>query len=76
MSSIKYHMKRWFILISAKSISPIYSDEKILQNNQLPPWMNLDTLYEVKIKSKDEIGQPKCKVILSEVLEITDKDTN
>jgi len=30
MTSIKYYMKRWFILISAKSVSPYYVDEKIL----------------------------------------------
>lgn len=74
MTSYKYYMKRWFILISAKSVSPFYSDEKILQNNQLPPWMDLDTLYYFKIKNKDDIGQAKGKVILSEVLEITEKD--
>jgi len=33
--------------------------------------MDLDTLYYFKIKNKDNIGQAKGKVILSEVLEIT-----
>ena len=74
MGNVKYFMKRWFILVSAKSLSPFYSDEKILAANQLPPWMELDCLYYIKAKSKDDFGKPTCKVKMAEALDITEKD--
>lgn len=74
MGKVKYFMKRWFILVSAKSISPFYSDEKILAENILPPWMELDALYYFKVKSKDDIGTGNAKVKMAEVLNISEKD--
>lgn len=74
MGKVKYFMKRWFILISAKSLSPFYSDEKILQANQLPPWMELDCLYYFKIKSKEDVGTGTSKVKMAEALDISEKD--
>ncbi|KAL4465713.1 hypothetical protein ABPG72_012395 [Tetrahymena utriculariae] len=71
---VKYFMKRWFILISAKPLSSEYFDEEILQETDLPPWMELDTLYQFKIESKENIGKPKKGLKMSQCIEVFDKD--
>ncbi|KAL4426634.1 hypothetical protein ABPG74_018712 [Tetrahymena malaccensis] len=71
---VKYFMKRWFILISAKPLSTEYFDEEILQETDLPPWMELDTLYQFKIESKENIGKPKKGLKMSQCIEVFDKD--
>lgn len=67
-------MKRWFLLISAKSLDPYYCDEEILQETDLPPSFDLDTLYYYKLKNKDDIGEPKYVGNMAECLEIFEKD--
>ncbi len=42
--SIKYFQKRWFILISAKSLNN-ENDDFIVDENYLPAWMSVDVLY-------------------------------
>lgn len=57
---VKYFQKRWFLLVSAKSLYPeLYNDEKILFEQDLPPWLELDTLLYFKVK--DENKAPKSK---------------
>ncbi|CAD8207552.1 unnamed protein product [Paramecium octaurelia] len=52
---VKYFQKRWFILVSAKPLYSDYNDEKILQESQLPPWLELDTITYFK---QNEDGKP------------------
>ncbi|CAK57824.1 unnamed protein product (macronuclear) [Paramecium tetraurelia] len=56
---VKYFQKRWFILVSAKPLYSDYNDEKILQESQLPPWLELDTI--TYFKQKEEGKPPKAK---------------
>lgn len=42
---IKYFQPRLFLLISGKSLYPTDTDEEILPESRLPPWMTLDCLY-------------------------------
>lgn len=73
---VKIYNKRWFFLISAKSLGldPNYEDEKILQENEVPTNFNLDTLYYFKIKTKDELGQPKGVINMMNCLDVLVKD--
>lgn len=42
----KYFQNRWFILVSARQIrNDCPLDEEILSVSQLPPWMELETIY-------------------------------
>lgn len=67
-------MKRWFVLISAKPLNPDYIDEEILQESALPPWMELDSLYQFKIESKENIGKGKKGLKMAECIEVFEKD--
>ena len=71
---MKAFRRRWFILISAKSIFPTHGDEEILQETSLPPWMERDTVYYFKIKGKDEVGKPKGAIKMCQCMEIFEKD--
>ncbi|CAD8111062.1 unnamed protein product [Paramecium primaurelia] len=56
---VKYFQKRWFILVSAKPLYSDYNDEKILNESQLPPWLELDTI--TYFKQKEDGKSPKAK---------------
>lgn len=51
-------LKQWFILISSQSFVRGEQSEKfsevLLKDDQLPPWMELDTIYYFKCKSNDD----------------------
>lgn len=50
-------------------------DEEILEENKLPPWMELDTLYLYKFTSKTSKKEQKKKEIkMKDCLEIIEKD--
>jgi hypothetical protein len=51
---IKYFQPRLFLIISAKSLYPKDTDEVILSDSQLPPWMTVDTLYYYEIEKIDD----------------------
>lgn len=42
---VKYFSRRFFILISAKSLNIQYDDELILDESRIPPLFELDNLY-------------------------------
>jgi hypothetical protein len=46
---IKIYYERWAILISSKPLFEDFTDESILENSKIPPWMELDTLYYFKL---------------------------
>ena len=42
---------RYFMLFSSKSLYPnLYVSEHFLTDNQLPPWLEVNCLYEIKVK--------------------------
>jgi len=42
--------------------------------NNRPPWMELDSLYQFKIESKENIGKGKKGLKMAECIEVFEKD--
>lgn len=67
--------KRWFILISSK---PIYSnqetDEAIIKESQLPPKMELETLYYYEYDFEGDASGPKGSIPMSNCLDVLKDD--
>jgi hypothetical protein len=62
------------VLLSAKSLNQHYHDEQILQETQLPPWMELDTIYYIKVKGREQLDKAKGHIKMCECTEIYEKD--
>ena len=72
---LKFFNRRWFFLISSKSLYKDNQDDKILPESSLPYWMKFDTIYYYKIKGKSEVSnQFSGSIKISECIEITQKD--
>lgn len=71
---MKYFQRRWFILISAKPLFDNDQDEEILEENKLPPWMELDTLYYFRFKDEKDKTNKKGEIKMKECLDVNEKD--
>jgi len=68
--------KRWFILISSKPLfSKEEADENIIKESQLPPKMELDTIYYYQYDFEGDASGPKGSIPMVSCLDILKDDS-
>lgn len=73
-NNITRYQKRFFILISAKPLSEGLKDDIILNEEDLPPWLELETIYYFQCKNNDDSSPFIGKISLRNVINITVED--
>jgi len=73
-NNITRYQKRFFVLLSAKSLSDCLKDDIILKDEDLPPWLELETIYYFQCKSIDDSSPFIGKISLRNCLSITVED--
>lgn len=67
--------KRWFILISSKTLfSNEEADENIIKESQLPPKMELDTIYYYQYEFEGDSSGPKGSIPMTKCLDVLKDD--
>ena len=72
-NNITRYQRRFFILISARSLNKI-NDGVTLSEDNLPPWLELETIYYFSCKSNDDSSPFIGKISLRNCLSITVED--
>lgn len=70
-NNITRYQRRFFILISAKSLNNLIQDDTILTEDELPPWFELETIYYFQFKNKEDDSPFIGKIALRNCLNIT-----
>lgn len=73
-NNITRYQRRFFILVSAKSLNPSFQDDFILSEDKLPPWLELETIYYFQFRSNEDSSPFIGKISLRNCISITIED--
>lgn len=73
-NNITRYQKRFFVLISAKPLNNEIKDDIILTENDLPPWLELETIYYFHCKHDEDKSPFVGKIALRNCISITMED--
>ena len=73
-NNITRYQKRFCVLLSAKPLNDGLKDDIILKDEDLPPWLELETIYYFQCKSNDDSSPFIGKISLRNCVSITVED--